>query len=217
MRRVAIFCFTLLLTACGTASLLGSGPSVSEERISEKGDAFSIEVRYPVLSGYPKTVLEIDNQLLRATTEDRVAEFKRSIGALPPDGPAGESTLTMSSETTLLSPHAASFLFTASSRLRGAANPNHFRTSLTLDMDHGTPLELKDLFQNADVALPVIAQVIDSKDPSSVAWEDLTVFTVGSQGVIVWQTTQGQDGDIFIAMDTLRSLLSERGAVVFRD
>jgi hypothetical protein len=215
MRRVVILCSTLLLTACGTASLLGSGPSVHEERITEKGGAFSIEVRYPVLSGYPKTVLDIANQQLRATTEDRIAEFKRSTGALPPDGPAGDSTLTMSSETTLLSPHVASFLFTASSRLKGAANPNRFSVSLTLDMDRGVPIEFKDLFQNADVALPVIAQVIDPKNPSPVAWEDLAVFTLGNDGVTVLPGTLGQEKGILIMMDILRPLLSERGTLVF--
>lgn len=167
MKKIGVWVLLLLLAGCGNGSP-GGGASPPENHeaavrtlVLAEGsadDAVQINLEYPALSlpGNREVEGRVNAALLEAA-EGYVRVFREGLEDPVVAPPGAASTLDGTFETTLFDAGTASFRFTISQYLAGAAHPGATIPAFSFDLATGNQLSLGDLFRPGSDYLPVLS------------------------------------------------------------
>ncbi len=128
-----------------------SGLRVVTKEINEadKNKKYTIDAKYPELTGAANPNAEKFNQEVRSLVTKEVQGFKKDAQEMSeedmPDTETG-SYLDLGYDLTLAKDELVSVAFGVSTYSRGAAHPNHYTVVFNYDLRSGTKLKLSDLF-----------------------------------------------------------------------
>lgn len=167
LKQIGVCILLLLALACGKGSPGGAASPPEDQQAAVRtlvlaegsaDDPVQVRLEYPALSLPGKSKVEDRvNAALFEAAEGYVREFREGLGEPVVEEPGAASTLDGTFETTLFDAGAASFRFTISHYLAGAAHPGATIPTFSFDLATGNQLALEDLFRPGSEHLKTLA------------------------------------------------------------
>ena len=130
----------------------------TDKTIKENKDAYTIDITYPVLSGFEKTIASKANTSIKSAMDTLVSDFKTN--SIPEEGVliTEKSTLDVSYNKTMIQTDTTlTVLFAVSDYFSGAAHPNNYTLPVTVSKTSGLAMSTKDFFKSDSNFLSVLS------------------------------------------------------------